>query len=169
MSVTPCRGRAGGYALFEALVAVIVLSVGFIGATRMQTVGLKLNYSAHSRQKATLLAYQMTDRIRANLAGVVSGSYNNPLASGSDCLASGCTPDQLAQADMTEWLADVAAQLPAGTGAVCIDSTPNDGTSAAPACDGIGSTYVVKVFWTDTVARPDASIAPTRFVTALRP
>lgn len=161
--------RSGGYALFEALIAVVVLSVGFIGATRLQAAGLKLNASAHSRQKATMLAYQMTDRIRANLAGVASNSYNNPVRSDGACLATGCTPLQLAEADMGEWLADVEAQLPLGTGVVCVDGSPDDGTSAVPACDNTGANLVVKVFWTDTVAQPDGSLAATRFVTVLRP
>ena len=51
------RRSNGGYALLEALVAVVVLSIGFIGAARMQTVGIKLNNSAQSRQKAILLVY----------------------------------------------------------------------------------------------------------------
>lgn len=145
--------RHDGYALFEALIAVIVLSVGFIGAARMQTVGLKLNNSAHSRQKAALLAYQMTDRIRANSAG----TYIGALPGATDCLddAAGCTPIQMVAADVAQWRADLAAQLPSGAGVVCLDGTPNepDATFADPKCDGAaGSTAVVKVFWADTVA-----------------
>lgn len=155
------RGVAG-YALLEALIAVVVASVGFIGAARMQTVGMSLSNSAQSRQKATLLVYQMTDRIRANRAGFDGGLYDNPSAGATSCLTTGgCNPAQLAAADVGEWLADVAA-LPGGTGRVCIDSTPNDGTAATPLCDGVGNAIAVKIWWTDNVAE-------TRFVTAVRP
>jgi len=148
----PGRTHAG-YALFEALVAVIVLSVGFVGAARMQTVGLKLNNSAHSRQKATLLAYQMADRIRANPAG----AYVNATGGDPACLASvaGCSASEMVGADVGQWKADVAAQLPAGGGVICLDSSAlNDAaaTAASPQCDGLGNVVVVKVFWTDTVA-----------------
>ena len=156
------RRSDGGYALLEALVAVVVLSIGFIGAARMQTVGIKLNNSAQSRQKANLLVYQMTDRIRSNLQGFADGNYNNVAVGSAACLSVGCTPAELAIADMTEWSADLAAQLPSGTGAVCVDSTPDDGIAGAPGCDGIGFKLAVKVFWTDTVAS-------SRFVTVLRP
>lgn len=146
--------RHAGYALFEALIAVIVLSVGFIGAARMQTAGLKLNNSAHSRQKAALLAYQMTDRIRANSAG----TYTGALPGATDCLddAAGCTPIQMVAADVAQWRADLTAQLPSGSGVVCLDSKPSDpsrfgATLADPKCDGT-EMVVVKVFWTDTVA-----------------
>ena len=157
------RQIGAGYALLEALVAVVVASVGFIGAARMQTAGMSLSNSAQSRQKATLLGYQMTDRIRANRAGFEAGLYNNPSTGSTSCLSSGCTPAQLATADVGEWLADVAA-LPGGVGKVCIDSTPNDvdATPADPKCDGIGNVIAVKIWWTDNVAQ-------TRFVTAIRP
>lgn len=158
------RQRQRGYALMEALVAAAVASVGFIGAARMQTAGLKLNNSSDFRQKAVLLGYQMTDRIRANQTGFRAGNYDNPAVGSVTCLtsASGCTPDKLAEADMTEWSADVGSQLPGGSGVVCVDSTPSDGTSAAPACDGVGNVLAVKLWWTDTVGA-------TQFVTLVRP
>lgn len=164
-----CRmgGRsAAGYALLEALVAVIVAAVGFIGAARMQTLGMSLGNSAQSRQKATLLGYQMTDRIRANRLGFESGQYNNPTndltAGATACLGSGCNPALLAVADVSQWAAEIAATLPSGIGKVCVDSTPDDGTSSAPACDGIGNDIAVKIWWIDNVAT-------TRFVTVVRP
>ncbi|MDQ2928354.1 MAG: type IV pilus modification protein PilV [Pseudomonadota bacterium] len=158
----PGRRRVQGYVLLEALVAVVVASVGFIGAARMQTVGMKMNTSSAIRQKAVLLTYQMTDRIRANRTGFGSGAYDNPAIGSSDCLNSGCSAAQLAVADMTDWTADIEDQLPDGSGVVCIDSTPNDGTAGAPACDGIGNLLAVKVWWTD-------SMGITQFVTVVRP
>ena len=163
--------HALGYALLEALVAVVVASVGFIGAARLQTLGMKMNSSAQTRQKAVLLTYQMMDRVRANRTGYGLGAYDNPVVGNKACLSgAGCTPAQLAVADMTEWSEDIAGQLPGGSGMVCVDSTPNDGTALAPACDGVGalptdrSVLVVKVWWTDS-----ASSGPTRFVAELRP
>jgi type IV pilus assembly protein PilV len=163
MNRTKARRSVAGYALLEALIAVVVASIGFIGAARMQTVGMSLSNSAQSRQKATLLGYQMTDRIRANRVGFEAGLYNNPSTGSTSCLSTGCTPAQLATADVGEWLADVAA-LPGGTGTVCVDSTPNDPDAipADPKCDGVGNVIAVKIWWTDNVAQ-------TRFVTAIRP
>jgi type IV pilus assembly protein PilV len=166
MNALPAHRRSGGYALLEALIAVIVAAVGFIGAARMQTFGMKLASSSQARQKATLLGYQMTDRIRANQLGFARGRYNDPGAGGAlTCLASGCSPDDLAAADVKLWLNDVAAQLPGGQGKVCIDSTPDDDPKASAAdwkCDGLGSVLAVKVAWTDRVA---SSV----FVTVVRP
>ena len=55
--IRPKRSRlasfrgAAGYALLEAMVAVLIAAVGFIGAARMQTLGMSLGNSAQSRQK----------------------------------------------------------------------------------------------------------------------
>ena len=97
------RSRAqGGYVLLEALIAVVIAAVGFIGAARMQTFGLAMNNSAQVRQKATLLGYQMADRIRANQAGVTAHAYDRAARRRDACLAAatGCTPAQLAGADI---------------------------------------------------------------------
>jgi len=158
------RRRARGYALLEALVAIAVAAVGFIGAARMQTLGLAMNNSAQARHKAILLGYQMADRIRANQAGVAAHAYDAPAAGATSCLyaAGGCTAAQVAVADVAEWQAEITAQLPAGAGVVCLDSTPDDGDALAPQCDGVGSVIAVKLWWTDKVGAP-------RFVVVVRP
>jgi type IV pilus assembly protein PilV len=158
------RGRRiAGITLFEALIAVLVASVGLIGAARLQTVGLRMTTASQLRQKAVLLTYQMTDRIRANRAGYSAGGYDNPSSGPTACLATGCTPAQLAVADVTEWRDDVARQLPGGEGVVCVDDTPEDGSAAAtPDCSGSGDVLAVKVWWTDAGGT-------TRFATLVRP
>jgi type IV pilus assembly protein PilV len=158
------RRNEGGYVLFEALIAVVIAAVGFIGAARMQTLGLAMNNSAQARQKATLLGYQMADRIRANQAGVSARAYDRPSAGATACLvaSTGCTPTQLAAADVGEWNSEIASQLPGGTGVVCVDSTPDDGAAAAPDCDGVGNIIAVKLWWVDKVGTP-------RFVVSVRP
>jgi type IV pilus assembly protein PilV len=156
------RRALGGYVLLEALIAVIVAAVGFVGAARLQTFGLAVTNTTQVRQKATLLGYQMADRIRANQAGMSAHAYDLPTAGATSCLATACTPAQLAGADIAEWQAEVAAQLPAGAGVVCLDSTPDDGSPIAPACDGLGNLIAVKLWWTDKIGTP-------RFAVSVRP
>ena len=158
------RRHQGGYVLLEALIAVVIAAVGFVGAARLQTLGLAMNNSTQVRQKATLLGYQMADRIRANQGGVTARAYDLPAAGATACLiaASGCTPVQLAGADVGEWQAEIATQLPGGVGVVCRDSTPDDGDAAAPLCDGAGNVIAVKLWWTDKIGTP-------RFVVSVRP
>jgi type IV pilus assembly protein PilV len=158
------RRAQGGYVLLEALVAVAIAAVGFVGAARMQTLGLAMSNSTQVRQKATLLGYQMADRIRANQAGMTARAYDRPTAGATACLvaATGCTPTSLAAADVGEWQGEIASQLPGGAGVVCLDSTPDDGDAATPLCDGTGNVIAVKLWWTDKVGAP-------RFVVSVRP
>ncbi len=150
-----------GFTLVEVLVAVFVLALGLLGLSGLQVASLQNNHSAYLRSQATLLAYDMADRMRANATALAALDYDQPTATeGADCTTvTGCTPAEMALHDMYEWSAvasptsdvptSVAHVLPNGRGTVCVDSTPNDGGSAAPACDGAGASYAIKVWWTD--------------------
>ncbi|PIE83388.1 MAG: type IV pilus modification protein PilV [Candidatus Contendobacter odensis] len=147
--------RSDGFTLIEILVAVLVLTIGLLGLAGLQVSGLRFNQSAYLRTQATLLAYEMADRMRANPVGFINGDYNNPapanIAGCSD--GSGCAPAEMAQNDMQEWRAKIARLLPGNaTGVVCQDSGVfDDGTpppGGNPACAG-GTTYAIKVWWDD--------------------
>ena len=158
-----------GFTLVEILVSVFVLGIGLLGLSGLQVLSLQNNHSAYLRSQATLLAYDMADRMRANLSAVIALDYDKPTAASiGDCInATGCTPAEMAQNDMYEWSnaaspISVAALLPKGAGMVCIDATPNDGSVASPECDGNGEIYAIKVWWND-----DRSGREKRFVTTL--
>jgi len=156
-----------GFTLLEVLIAVLVLSIGLLGLAGLQLTGLRNNHSAQLRGQATQFAYDMVDQMRANPVGMGASAYNSPTATATaSCLtsipATGCTPAQMAEQDMFEWAANIAAALPDGDAIVCLDATPEDGTSAAKACSGGGSVYALKLWWTD-----DRSGAEQRFVTTV--
>ena len=150
-----------GFSMLEVLISILIVSFGLLGLAGLQTIGIKNAHAATQRTIASQLAYDMTDRMRANLVAVANGDYNYPsysltgaagTSTGACLTTTGCTPTQLALQDIFEWNAQILAQLPQSTGAtvggvVCIDSTPNDGTAAAPACDNTGLLWVVKIWW----------------------
>ncbi|KMT55229.1 type IV pilus modification protein PilV [Pseudomonas fildesensis] len=55
-----------GMTLIEVLVAVVILSIGLLGATVVQLNALKYTDSARMTSQASFIAYDMLDRIRAN-------------------------------------------------------------------------------------------------------
>jgi type IV pilus assembly protein PilV len=158
--------------MIEVLASILIVSIGLIGLAGLQIIGLRNAQGATQRTIAAQLAYDITDRMRANMLAVGTGDYNYPTYSAgaggtagtntASCFASaGCTTTQMAQQDVFEWNNQILAQLPqpAGTtvgGVVCIDSTPNDAiaTPSAPACDNIGSLYVVKIWWLEDRNNP---------------
>lgn len=145
------RNFSYGFSMLEIMVTIIVISFGLLGLAGLQTLGLKNNHNATVGTQIAGQAYDMSDRMRANIAAVTAGSYNNPTATyNANCLnATGCTAAQMAQHDAYEWTTNLTTLLPSGRGAVCVDSTPNDGTPAAPACDNTGSLYTIKIWWDD--------------------
>src|SRR5690606_27536649 len=68
-------GSQQGITMIEILVTVVIISVGLLGAAAMVINGLESNRNAYLRTQASILAYDMADRIRAN-AGQVA-SYDN--------------------------------------------------------------------------------------------
>lgn len=155
--------RQQGFSLIEVLVAVAIFSVGLLSLAGLQMVSLSGMKSAQLRSVAVQLANDMADRMRANQTGARAGNYVGAGAADIGCAAVhyahthaapvACTPATLAQDDLYDWNQMVQNLLPGGAGVVCVDSTPYDGTPAAPACDGVQidnvNVYAVKVWWND--------------------
>ncbi|MGJ8690158.1 MAG: type IV pilus modification protein PilV [Gammaproteobacteria bacterium] len=143
------RNAQGGATLIEVLISLLILAIGLLGMSGLQTVGLRNTQSAYLRTQASIASNDIVERVRANLQGVEAASYNNnagAVTAACNTLV-GCSFAELAANDVAEWNANLAADFPVGTGTVCSDSTPEDGTSAAPACDGLGTMYAVKIWW----------------------
>ncbi len=144
------RARQAGFSLIEVLVSALILAIGLVGVAGLQAMALVNNQGAYTRSQATTLAYDLADRMRSNVNAANAGHYDPGSATlHSACASStGCTAQQLAQHDLAEWNAALAANLPMGSGTVCIDSTPNDGSgTGTPACDGSGTQYSIKIWW----------------------
>ena len=158
------RRAQSGSTLFEVMVSIFVVSLGFLGFARLQINGLAMANSGLLRSGAVYLSYEMTDRMRANLPAVQAGAYNNFTGAVSDpgCVTTGCTAAQIAQTDYFEWSAEAAALLPSGSAVVCLTSTPDVGTPGSPGCDGAGNAFAVKIWWTEKGTQ-------SRFVSNFRP
>jgi type IV pilus assembly protein PilV len=160
---------SAGFTLIEVLISVVVLAIGLLGMAALQMNGLRNNQSAYFRAQATQLAYDMADRMRTNIVeardAASGGTYNNGASTTNNCATGACTTAQMTGYDFSEWNAELTAQLPSGTGRVCIDGTPNDGTFALPACDGVGTVYAIKVWWDDD----RSGAADQRFVMSFQP
>ena len=156
-----------GTTLIEVLVSLLILSGGMMGMAGLQNVSLRANQLGYFRTQATTYTLDMVERMRANIDGVDAGGYNNVAgAATAACFTvAGCTSAQMAGQDILEWTTGMAAALPLGDSVVCLDSTPNDGTTAAKACDNTGSMYAIKIWWDDN----RDGTATTRYVTTFQP
>lgn len=143
------KKSTAGFTLIEVLIALVVLSIGLLGVATLQAKSQQFSRNAYLNTQATVIAHDMLERMRANPAGLKSSFYNNPATTEhSDCFTTtGCSSQQMAENDMFEWSDHISKKLPNGKAVICIDSTQDDGGEDAPACDGVGSIYAVKVWW----------------------
>ncbi len=104
-----------GFSLIEVLVALFVLAIGLLGLAALQTTGLRFNHQSYQRTQATMLSYDIIDRIRANPMGLNADNYDSvppgPAGSYPDCIGATCTPAQMASYDVGTWKDALRAQL----------------------------------------------------------
>lgn len=146
---------ASGFSLLEVLISLVIVAVGLLGVAGLMSNTLKSNDSAAMRTQATAQAYNIIDRMRANMIGVNSGSYvvSMPASAATGALPSTCTgaacgAPALATYDIGQWEYELAKLLPQGRGSISITPVPT------------GATYTVTVRWNDTRAEQALSGAP---------
>jgi len=177
-----------GMTMIEVLVSIVVFAFGMLGVAALMVVGIKGSYSSQQRSFATQLAYDIMDRTRSNNVGANAGNYNQAATTataaayttqqtscvGATATTTGCTSDLMAKNDLYEWERAVKSVLGnSAAGIICLDSSgasgSYDGTTITPACDGLGATYSVKIYWLDDrgqaqTATPQYQAFVTRFL-----
>jgi len=146
--------RQGGVGLIEILITIVLLSIGFLAAARMQVEGMRYSQSAYYQSQAYFLASDMINRMRTNSKGARDGEYDNIMTSAGDqdqmCSTSACSPAQIALQDKYEWGGYFHAR---GNGANFIPALPSsDGIAAhatvVPLNDEL---YQVRMLWSEIV------------------
>jgi type IV pilus assembly protein PilV len=147
------NARITGFSLLEVLISIVIVSVGLLGLASMQATGLRNNHSAYQSSQATVLAYDLADRMRANMDSVnhyltsfTSDVVTTPVTLNgvlvevpvevdlSGCTStSGCSSADLAQRDLLEWNGALATALPGAVGTVTLT----------------GDIYTIGVSWDD--------------------
>lgn len=133
--------RTRGFSIVEAMVALVVMSVGMLGIAGLYVSSLKAGRTAILRTQAVNLATDIADRIRANRSA--RNAYDTAVAApcsvpGGGATLAETTSRNLAATDTCQWVANVQAVLPAGVAQV---------TYVPPAAVGMPNVYVVTVSW----------------------
>jgi type IV pilus assembly protein PilV len=136
-----------GLGLIEVLVAVLVLSVGFIGIAALQARSLSTNNSAMARSMATVASYSILDAMRADLANATGGLYNKTVTANACPAAAG----SLASAQLSQWCNIELAPLGASASTI--------GTINCTAVTGSTANCTVTVQFDDSRAGLNSSTA----------
>jgi type IV pilus assembly protein PilV len=121
------RKAQQGVSLIEVLIAILILSVGLLGIAALQAATLRYQQGAWARAGAAVISTDLSERVRANpaikaVSANVLGNYSLQTSFAAQqaatltpaSCASGCTPSQLAAADLTALQIAARQQLPQG-------------------------------------------------------
>ncbi len=148
MTTRASQSRHDGFTLIESMVAAVILTIGLLALTGMQSFSLRKNVDANNQTRVTNLAADMLERVQFNrrkaanyhLISVSSGTTTCPTAA----------TDVMANGDCTQWrtlLLSSNLQNIAGTVTVSNPTPPNP--------DPLGlnrSTVTVQVTWNEAAS-----------------
>lgn len=167
LKMTTTAHQQSGATLIEALVSILVLSLGLLGMAGLQLNALSFQKSSWATHRIAELTGDISERIRANPTGATDGNYTYTATYGAAksatiasnlCRTSGadCTTAQIANDDLSAWLLKAQNALPGG--AARLEGNPMTGFI-------VTALYVDKEFIDPTTGTPQASIlcstAPT--------
>lgn len=135
-----------GFFLLEILISVLILSIGLLGLASMQVKSLQFSGGSHLRSQATLLAYDMVDRMRANIGNAYAAAYTD--TGTNNACTSTCSTLAIKNKDIYEWKTTLASALPNGNGEI-----------VAPT--GSNNVYTITIRWNDSRGEAAGSQART--------
>ena len=118
--------RQHGATLIEALVSIVIMSLGLLGIAAIQITAMAFQKTSWSNHRVAETINDFSDRLRANPAGALRGGYlyntNNYAAiraatfTPNNCRtgATACTVDQIAADDIAALVTNARANLPGG-------------------------------------------------------
>lgn len=147
----------GGFTLVEVLVSLVVLAIGLLGLAMLQTTGLRYNTNSYSRTQATYLAYEIAERMRANVPAFQAGNYdvsnpnsiatstsyscNQPSNNNCTCDTGTCSNAAMAQYDLGQWYYHLDTLLPGAKDAA------NLGTPQRATITRTNNIATVTIYW----------------------
>lgn len=131
MGAYPPGFRQSGVGLIEVLIAVLVLSIGFLGMAALLAKSMATNNSAMARSMATISSYSILDAMRADRSTATAGKYNGKVTADSCPAGTG----GLVNFQLNRWCNDLGNALGA-----------QKTTSGQVTCNGAGECTVTITF-----------------------
>jgi type IV pilus assembly protein PilV len=144
-----------GFTLLEALIALLVLSVGLLGLAGLQLSSARLGYEAHTRSITTLAASEIIERIRMRTYKVKVKDRPQIISQYVGLTGGACDPMlSTIVNDFSCWQENIGAELPEGEGRI-IDENDADGI------------FEVEISWYDRDSEQRSTVSWTYVAGAL--
>ena len=165
MSTRVSRSRQNGFTLIESMIAAVILTIGLLALTGMQSFSLRKNVDANNQTRVTNLAADMLERIQFNRRKAVN--YHGINVSSITTTCPTAVTDVMANGDCTQWRTLLlSSNLQNIAGTVTLNPIP-------PATDPLGlnrRTVTVVVTWNEVASGEVTAMAKTmRLDTVIAP
>lgn len=107
MNALPCRKSERGVVLLEALVSILIFSIGVLGLISMQAAAIGASTEAKNRADAAVLANYLIGRLAVSDPASAANYAHRP--TGPVCAPTG---SDSTDPGILDWLADVNSTLP---------------------------------------------------------
>ncbi len=138
-----------GIGLIEVLVTMIIIAIGLLGQASLMGVSSKANHAAYLRSHATMLSYDIIERLRVNRDLAVNLRFNTNY----DEPASNYTGGDIQDVELKSWKTNVEQSLPSGEAEVTVTGN---------------GTVTINIRWTEIAKGSESdngNITPTVFST----
>ena len=125
------KTHARGFTLVESLIALLLLSLGLLGAGVLLLESLRAHADALRDAAATHLVRDMAERIRANPQARALYDSRAEIVGDAECaFTAACDPAQRAAADLAHYFATSRVQFPGADTSAQIEFEPAIGPAA---------------------------------------
>jgi len=164
--------HALGFTLIEVLVSMVILALGLLGLAALQGISLKNNQDAYLFSQANALAYEMSDRIKANKRGwnpsgatVTIPTPATSCTSGCNSATNSCTTTQMAAFDYCYWKQKAITLLSTDATAV-VAASPVTGSTT---CNGNAPSLCLTMTWSRANQSLSSSMNTTNYQLQVTP
>lgn len=169
------QARQSGFTLLEVLVSMLILSIGIFGSLKMHLASIHSFQQTTHFRTALILATELSDHLLGNPPQLPSATTSrflkinyqarsDQIESAASCIVTECSPEQLAAAQISEWLRKITSALPNARAVVCRDDVIWNAVRQQLEwpCHAAGdrSPIVIKMGWADSTAQTDAEGLP---------
>lgn len=151
-------GKETGIGLIEVLIAVVLISIGFLAAARMQVEGMRFSQGAYYQSQAYFMASDMIDRMRSNVQGVKQGHYANATTSAGagnpQCDINACAARSIAEQDLFDWSANLHS-IDGNSGFVPALPSSDNTQAQGRITELSAGIYDIELRWSETIGKKD--------------